>query len=116
MTLEVGIHIYSAGARDRYNSVIPTYSPPKDEPGTRLKVYGWTVRSSTEPPSPGPSSHNIVVTEVDLFAPADFPIGPYDLVDLPDGQYEVIGEPEDFQHGPFGSKLGVLVKLRKAIL
>lgn len=30
-------------------------------------------------------------------------IGPHDLIDLPLlGQFEVIGYPEDFTHGPFG--------------
>lgn len=114
--LEVGVHTYSTGQRDRYNTPVPVYTPAKDQPGTRLKVFGWTVRASTEPPGPGPSPHNIVVTEVDLYAASDFPIGPDDLVDLPDGQYDVIGEPQGFQHGPFGSCLGVVVKLRKAII
>lgn len=116
MILEVGLHTYSAGERNGYNAVIPVYTPAKDEQGIRLKVFGWSVRSSIEPPGPGPSPHNLVITEVDLFAPPDFPVAPNDLVDLPDGQYEVIGESEDFGHGPFGSGLGLLVKLRKAIL
>lgn len=30
-------------------------------------------------------------------------IGPHDLVDIPgEGQFEVIGRPEDYSHGPFG--------------
>lgn len=30
-------------------------------------------------------------------------IGPHDLIDLPGlGQFEVIGVPEDYTHGPFG--------------
>lgn len=27
---------------------------------------------------------------------------PHDLVDLPLGQFEVVGHPEDYTHGPFG--------------
>lgn len=28
--------------------------------------------------------------------------GPHDVVDLPLGQFEVVGYPEDYTHGPFG--------------
>lgn len=115
MLLEVGVHTHSVGERDRYNVPVPIYTPPRDQPGYQLRVYGWATKASTEPTSVGPSPHNLVVTEVDLLAPRDFPVGPYDLIDLPDGQYEVIGEPEDFVNGPFGSRLGVLVKLKKVI-
>lgn len=33
-------------------------------------------------------------------------IGPHDLIDLPSGQYEVIGYPEDTSKGPFGMPAG----------
>jgi len=30
-------------------------------------------------------------------------IGPHDVIDLPNlGQFEVVGHPEDYTHGPFG--------------
>ena len=43
-----------------------------------------------------------VVVDVEVFASPGLPVGPYDLVDLPDGQYWVIGQPEDYTNGPFG--------------
>jgi hypothetical protein len=115
MTLEVGLHTYSAGEPNRYNVVEPVYTPPRDQPGTPVKVYGWAVTTTREPSAPGPSPHNMVVTEVDLFAPPGFTIAPHDVVDLPDGQYEVIGDPQTFQQGPFGSTLGTVVALKKVI-
>ena len=49
-----------------------------------------------------------------LAVPPDFPATAYDLVDIPgDGQYEVDGEPEDYCHGPFGFRPGLVVNLRK---
>jgi hypothetical protein len=105
---EVGVHIYSAGPTNGYGSETAVYTPPKDSPGTAAKVYGWSVASSTEP-----RPEDLVVTDVDLFAPADFPAAAYDVIDLPEGQYEVIGTPQDYTHGPFGSALGIRVKLRR---
>jgi hypothetical protein len=106
---EVGLHAYSTGG-DGYSSAA-VYTPPRDSPGIAEKVYGWSVPSSTEPHGAG--RDNLVVTDVELLAPPDFPVGPYDLVDLPDGQYEVIGQPQDYTHGPFAYTPGVVVKLRR---
>ncbi|WNG95286.1 hypothetical protein [Mycobacterium sp. ITM-2016-00318] len=106
--LEVGLHTYSAGPVNGYGSETAVYTPPKDSPGTAAKVYGWSVASSFEP-----RPDDLVVTDVDLFAPADFPAGAYDVIDLPDGQYEVIGQSQDYNHGPFRFTPGVLVHLRR---
>jgi hypothetical protein len=109
---EVGLHSYSAGGIDGYGCTIPVYTPPRESPGIVEKVYGWVVSSSTEPHVDAGRS-DLVVTDVELFASPDFQVSAYDLIDLPDGQYEVMGQPEDYTRGPFGSALGVLVKLRR---
>jgi hypothetical protein len=109
LTVEVGVHTYSAGQVDYNGIAAPVYTPPKDEPGAVRKVYGWQVPSSIERRN---AVGELVITEVELFAPPGFSVGPSDLVDLPDGQYEVVGHPLDYTHGPFGTALGVLVKLR----
>jgi hypothetical protein len=111
LTVEVGVHTYSAGQLDQNGIAASVYTPPKDEPGHKHKVYGWHVPSSTEPRGAGGLAERIV-TEVELFAPAGFPVGPSDLVDLPDGQYHVIGHPLDYTHGPFAAWPGVVVNLR----
>lgn len=104
---EVGVHTYSEGPSDGYGPTV-VYTPPKDDPGVAVKVYGWSVPSSTEPPE---EQGNLVVIDVELLAPAGFVVSPHDVIDLPDGQYEVIGAAEDFTHGPFGTAFGILVKL-----
>ena len=106
---EVGLHAYSTGG-DGYSGAA-VYTPPRDSPGIAEKVYGWSVPSSREPHGEG--RDNVVVTDVELLAPPGFPVGPYDVIDLPDGQYEVIGQPEDYNQGPFAYTPGVRVNLRK---
>jgi hypothetical protein len=108
---EVGLHSYSAGEIDAYGCTIPVYTPPRDSPGTAEKVYGWSLPLSIEPHGEG--RDNIIVTDVELLAPPGFSVGPYDVVDLPDGQYEVVGHPQDYGYGPFGFDPGVVVKLRR---
>jgi hypothetical protein len=110
LPVEVGVHTYSAGALDRYGTHTPVYTPALDKPGTMHAVYGWQVADSTEPADLGGT---IPRADVQLYAPPGFPIGPDDLVDLPDGQYHVIGWPLGWTHGPFGYTPGVVVQLRK---
>jgi hypothetical protein len=103
--VEVGLHTYSAGPNNGYGPTA-VYTPAKDSPGTAAKVYGWSETSTTET-----DKCDVVVTDVELFAPPEFQASPFDLVDLPDGQYEVTGAAQHSQ-GPFGTALGVVVKLR----
>lgn len=107
----IGVHTYSAGESDGYGGTTPVYTPPLHQPGTPHQVYGWVVPASSEPKTRGSTER--VIVDVEVFAPADLPIGPYDLVDLPDGQYWVIGQPEDYNHGPFGATPGLVVNLRR---
>lgn len=109
LLFEVGIHVYSSGPSDGYGPTM-VYTPPRDVPGIAEKVYGWSSPSSSEPRE---GHGNIIVTDVELLAPAGFSVGPYDVVDLPDGQYQVMGHPQDFGYGPFGYDPGVVVKLRR---
>jgi hypothetical protein len=106
----VGVHTYSAGALDRDATHTPVYTPALDKPGTVHKVYGWQVTDSSEPHD---SLGILVRTDVQLYAPAGFPVQPEDVVDLPDGQHQVIGQPLDYGHGPFGYAPGAVVQLGK---
>lgn len=103
----VGVHTASSTAD--YNSAT-TYAPAADQPGTQVKVYGWSTPSSTEPKRAG---RDEVVVDVELLVPPDFVVAADDLIDLPDGQYEVLGDPEDYNHGPFGFQPGKIVNLQK---
>jgi hypothetical protein len=107
---EVGVHTYSAGAGDDYNPSTAVYAPPKSQAGITKKVYGWAPVTSTEPKLAG---HDRVIVEIELLVPPDFTVAPQDLIDLDDGQYEVVGWPEDWTKGPFGFVPGKVVNLRR---
>jgi len=106
----VGLHTYSAGAGDDYNPSTPVYTPAKIAAGVSARVYGWAPVSSAEPKVVG---HDRVVVEMELLVPPNFAVAPQDLIDLDDGQYEVIGWPEDYTKGPFGFTPGKVINLRK---
>jgi len=106
----VGLHTYSEGTADGYNESAAVYTPVKTVAGTSYRVYGWSTPTSTEPKLAG---HDRVIVDVELLVPPGFPAGPHDLIDLPDGQYEVLGQPEDYNNGPFGFTPGLVVNLRR---
>ena len=70
-------------------------------------VHGWSVPQSSEPKLAG---HSQRVVSVELLAP----VGAFsanDAVKLPDrgDVLEVIGEPENYEHNPFGWSPGIEV-------
>lgn len=72
-----------------------------------ILVHGWAVPQSSEPKLAG---HSQRVVAVEMLAP----VGAFtanDAVKLPgrDGVLEVIGEPENYEHGPFGWSPGIEV-------
>lgn len=72
-----------------------------------ILVYGWAVPQSSEPKLAGHSQRVVVV---ELLAP----VGTFtanDAVKLPgrDDVLEAIGEPENYEHGPFGWSPGIEV-------
>lgn len=105
----VGHHVYSPGGPDPHRNPA-SYSPPLDEPGTPVPVYGWSTPSTTEPKLAG---HDRTIVDIELTAPAFTP-KPQDYIDLPDGQQcEVIGVEQDYNHGPFDWAPGSVTNLRK---
>lgn len=109
----VGVHTRGADGTDAHGNSVSVYTPPLPEAGTAVSVYGWFVPSTTEPPLAG---HDRVIVDVQLMVPPGFPAGPRDVVDLPEGpagQFEVVGYPEDYTHGPFGWAPGAVINLRK---
>ena len=76
-----------------------------------VKVAGWASARSDEPKVAG---HDRLAVDVELFAlPGDFTEG--DAVRLdPYGLLEVVGHPEDYNHGPWWSPGLVVVNLRRA--
>lgn len=102
----VGVHRRLYSTVDDYGRDVPAFFPARDVPGDPVRVHGWGSPRSLEPKLAG---HDRVVVELELFAPVGTSIGPHDLVDLPDGQFEVVGHPEDHSCGPFAPGVGGLV-------
>lgn len=72
-----------------------------------VRVAGWAVPRSDEPKLAG---HDRRTVQVELFAPVGT-FRPQDAVELPerDDVLEVVGEPENFEHNPFGWAPGLEV-------
>lgn len=72
-----------------------------------VMVAGWATPNSDEPKEAG---HDRRVVTVELYAPTG-EFRPEDAVRIPgrDDLLEVIGEPENYDHGPFGFSPGVEV-------
>lgn len=107
----VGVHLMTTSGVDAHRNPVKTYTPPLDQPGTPVKVYGWSVPSTSEPLIPG---HDRVIADIQLLIPPGFPAGPSSVIDLPSaGQYQVIGEQQDYTTGPFGFRPGSVLNLRR---
>lgn len=109
----VGHHAYSTASQDEHGNDVPVFTPALDRPGTPRKVYGWSTPDTTEPPLAG---HDRVIVDVELLVPEGFPAKPRDVIDLPagpSGQFEVVGEVRDYNHGPFAWRPGSVVNLRR---
>ncbi|GAA5096828.1 hypothetical protein [Nocardia iowensis] len=106
-------HRHRDGGTDSHGNPVSLYTPPLDETGIAVRVYGWGPARSSEPDLDG---HTRVITEVEVYAPAQFHPSPADLIDLPSGpagRFEVIGVAADANHGPFDWTPGNVITLRK---
>lgn len=90
-----------------------TYTPPLDDPGTDVPVYGWAIPSTSNPELAGHPDR--VSADGDLYAPPTFTPTPRSVIGLPSGRYEVLGEVQDYNHGPFDWQPGSTVNLRKVV-
>lgn len=98
---------YAGEVRDSRGNVVDAWDDPVD-----VAVYGWYVSSTHEPQIP---LHDRVRVDAQVLAPESFVPSPRDKVLLPGrpGEYEVVGETEDYNHGPFGWRPGNVVNLKK---
>lgn len=78
-----------------------------EESSTPVQVAGWATPSADEPKLAG---HDRQTVTVELYAPVGS-FRPEDAVKLPEREdtLEVIGEPENYSHGPFGWDPGLEV-------
>ena len=96
---------YLAGTEDAHGNPTTGYGPSAE-----VRVYGWHTGQTTEPSLAG---HDRVELEGQVFAPGSFRPGPLDLIVLGGEDFEVVGHPEDYNHGPFGFTPGVVVNVRR---
>lgn len=110
----VGHHVRTAVGADRFRETV-TYTPPKDQPGTPVAVIQWGAPESAAASQDGAQQpgYDRTIVDVQLYAPPEFLPGKGDLIDLPTGQYEVVGHPEDHNHGFHGWQPGNVINLRK---
>ena len=93
--------VWSAGPADGHGNVSDMWAEPTDRP-----VYGWSQRSSSEPKQVGA---NRLVVDLEMFSP--WGAATKDRVTILGRRFEVVGESEDWNHGPFGWHPGFVVNL-----
>ncbi|MBT2266451.1 hypothetical protein [Rhodococcus erythropolis] len=72
-------------------------------------TYGWDVPKSIEPKRAGAQR---VIVDLELLVPDTFRVGPYDKVRIPGRPvFDVLGEAEDYNNGPFDWAPGFVVNL-----
>ena len=111
----VGWHQYQSGATgtDAYGETPPdpVYVPPLSSPGTSINVIGVAPRTTEHMPMSG---HDRIITNKTMYAAVGCPVGTYDYIDLPEGQYMVEGIAEDWATlNPFAPFGGVEYQLRR---
>lgn len=96
----IGHKAYVEGAEDAHGNVVTAWAP--EQP---LRVYGIAPRGSNEPTESG---RNAVVSGYSVLAPVAV-IGPRDRLVIFGDTYEVQGEVQNWNTGPFGWTPGVEV-------
>lgn len=99
-----GHRVYSETDQDAHGNLIPTWAAPVDVPAM------WWSPSSTEPILAG---HNRVQVDVVLVVDSTRVVSPHDRMVLGADVYEVIGFPEDYDHGPYSVPGRKPVNLRR---
>ncbi len=93
-----------AAVDDAYGNATDSWGPARTEP-----VYGWAPAGTTEVNG----SRHAVSADLQVFAPSGFSCSPRDRMVVDGRTYDVQGEVEDFDHGPFGYQPGGQVNLRR---
>lgn len=96
---------YIGEVEDEYGNTVDAWA---DTP-VPTPVYGWGPAGTNE----SNASRHTVTADVELLAPPDFTVDPRDRIRILGKTYEVQGDVEDFNHGPFGFTPGVRVNLRR---
>lgn len=88
-----GHRVYSeTGGQDAHGNDVPAWASPVNVPAL------WWSPTSDEPTVVG---HDRVVVDVVMVVDSGLTVSPHDQMVLGGQTYEVIGEPEDYDHGPY---------------
>lgn len=101
----VGHKVYAGQVKNSRGNLVDAW-----DAAVTVPVYSWHVGSSHEPQIAG---HERVVVEAVVLSPPTFKPGNRDLIVLPIGEFEVIGDVEDYNHGPFGWAPGNSINLKR---
>jgi hypothetical protein len=110
----VGHHAASVTG-DRFRNPV-VYSPPRDEPGTPVAVIQIAAPQSAAGTRDGHQQlgYDRTMVDIDLYVPPEFLPHKGDLIDIPGmGQFEVVGYPEDHNHGFHQWQPGNVIPLRR---
>ena len=103
---------HKVGHRRYYEGETNTRGNPRKawEDPVEVRVIGFYWPSSTEPPESG---RDEVTADVIVLAPPAFQPGAHDRLVIEGDEYEVIGRPDDYNHGPFGFRPGNAINARR---
>lgn len=106
----MGVRTSSSVGEDAHGDPTEVWSDPVEHP-----VYGWAPPSAggSDHGEPKLAGHNRVIVDRELLVPPGFPATPHNRVVFPDGEFEVLGYPEDYNSGPFGYMPGLVVNCRR---
>ena len=90
---EAQILRWQSDALDAFGNPVEGFGPP-----VAFDCFWWSP-SSSEPSLQG---HDRVVADLVVVAAADFVCGHRDRIIVGGREYDVAGEPKDYNHGPFG--------------
>lgn len=96
---------YTAAGFDAHGNPVVSWSAPED-----LAVYGWSRPQSSEPKLAGEQR---IEVSLEVFAPVGTVTEPPDRIEVDGELYNVVGETEDYDHGPFGWQPGVVINLKR---
>lgn len=98
-------HVYLTGQRDENNEPVEAWADPVEH-----FVIGWAVPGSDLEDN---KHRTAVVRDLDVYSLSNF-TGPKDELTVDGKRYQVVGDAEDYTHGPFGFVAGWRINCKRA--
>lgn len=99
-------HVYMADQFDDNNEPIDAWADPVEK-----LVIGWAVPGSDLEDN---KHRTAVVRDLDVYSLTNF-TGPKDELTIDGKRYKVVGDAEDYTHGPFGFDAGWRINCKRAV-